>query len=102
MNREERRKRERSGMSKASIMEQYRKEAYEEGYAHGMESVIEITFYLTAYTIQYKLDFGRERLQRIMKAIYNNIDAFRTGHLTPDDFDTIVEEMTEKYGIKIK
>lgn len=101
MNRAERRKQEQSGISKAHIMEQYRKEAYDRGWYDGMTNVIEITFYMTAYTLQYKLGFGRKRLQWIMQAIYNNIDAYRTQHLSTEDYKTIVEQMRDDYGIKL-
>jgi hypothetical protein len=74
---------------------------YEQGFHDGMAHATEVLFYLTAYTIQYKLGFGKERLQKIMYAIFNNVDCFRTGHLEPRDFDTIREEMRLKYGIKL-
>lgn len=74
---------------------------YEKGFQDGMSHATDILFYMSAYTIQYKLGFGRERLQSIMMAIFNNVDAYRTGHLAPEDFDTIREEMRLKYGIKL-
>lgn len=83
------------------VMSEYRKQAYDEGFKSGMQHVVDITFYMTAYTLQYKLGFGKKRLQRIMRAIYNNIDAYRTENLTPEDYDTIVAEMRKKYGIKL-
>lgn len=82
-------------------MNQYRQEAYNEGVRDGSQNVIDVTFYMVAYTLQYKLGFGKKRLQWIMKAIYNNIDCYRTGHLTPEDYDTIVGEMRDKYGINL-
>lgn len=102
MNRAERRKREQSGENKAHILQEYRKQAWEEGHRQGMQSVIDITFYLTAYTLSYKLDLPKEELQTLVKAIYNNIDAFRSGHLEPKDYDTIVKQMNDEYGIFIK
>lgn len=101
MNRAERRKQEKMGISKPHIMQTYREEAYNEGYKRGMQDVVDITFYLTAYTLSYKLDLNKEELQEIVKAVYNNIDSFRTGHLTPPDYDTIVEQMRNEYGIKL-
>ncbi len=74
---------------------------YEAGYKRGMESTTDILFYMTAYTIQYKLDLDKEKLQEIMMAIFNNVDAYRTGHLAPEDFDTIREEIRLEYGIKL-
>ena len=51
---------------------------YETGYMNGMKEATEILFYMTAYTLQYKLEFGRDRLQRIMRNIFDNVDAYRT------------------------
>ena len=82
-------------------MERYRREAYDQGFTNGMQNVVDITFYLTAYTLSYKLELSKEELQQLMKAIYNNIDSFRSGHLEPRDYDTIVKQMREEYGIKI-
>lgn len=101
MNRAERRKLEKQGYSKASIMKQYGSEAYDAGYKAGTKAVTDIVFYLTAYTIQYKLSFGKKRLQRIMRQIFYNIDGFRTGHLTSGDFQTIKNEMRSKYGVNL-
>lgn len=101
MNRAERRRQERSGASEAAIRERDRKEAYDAGYKAGMQSVVEITFYMTAYTLSYKTGYSKAKLRELMGYIYNNIDSFRSGHLEPQDYDTIVEEMKEKYGIKL-
>ena len=74
---------------------------YEKGFRDGLSHANNILFYMTAYTLQYKLDLDKERLQEIMMAIYNNIDAYRTEHLTPEDFDTIREQMRLEFGIKL-
>lgn len=102
MNRSERRKLEQRGVNQAHILQQYRKEAYEAGHKDGMASVVEITFYMVAYTLSYKLDLSKEELQTLMKAIYNNIDSYRTGHLEPQDYDAIVKEMNEEYEVEMK
>lgn len=101
MNRAERRKLEKQGYSRASIMKQYGSEAYDAGYKAGLKDVTEIMFYLTAYTIQYKLGFGRKRLHRIMKQIFFNIDSFRTGQLEVEDYQTIKSEMQNKYKVNM-
>lgn len=101
MNRSERRKYSKLGVSKKTIMDKTLSDVYEQGVKDGMKSVTEIVFYMAAYTINYKLGFGKERLQKIMKEIYNNIDAYRTKHLTPSDYNTIVSEMN-KLGVSIK
>ncbi len=102
MNREERRKLEKTN-NKMSVMGQYRKEAYDEGYARGMQDVVDITFYMVAYTLSYAIeDISKEKLQEICKRIFNNIDAYRTGHLTPKDYDEIVRMLEEEYEIKLR
>ncbi len=102
MNRAERRREQKLGVSPQSIMEKYRKEAYDEGYTMGMRNVVDITFYMTAYTLSYKTGYSKARIREIMQAVYNNIDSYRSGHLTPQDYDTIVHQMEEDYGIKIR
>lgn len=102
MNRAERRKQEQMGMSKAHVMQEYRREAYDEGYKRGMQDVVDITFYLTAYTLSYAIDgMTNEKLQEVCRRIYNNIDSFRSGHLTPQDYDAIVEQVRNEFGIKL-
>lgn len=99
MNRQERRKLERKGVNKKVIMDTWSKDNYDRGFSDGMRFVEEAVCIMTAYTLNYKLGFGRKRLTKIMYDIFNNIDSFRTGHLTRDDFDTIKSEMS-KLGIK--
>lgn len=89
------------GISNKAIMDRTLSESYTAGYKEGMKAVSEIVYYMAAYTINYKLGFGRKRLQRIMHYIYNNIDAYRTGHLTTSDYDVIKSKMN-KLGIKMK
>ena len=101
MNRQERRKLARQGANENYIEKRRKDDIYEQGYREGMLKAIEITFYLTAYTLNYKLGFGRKRLVQMMGWIYDNIDAFRTGHLTPEDFDTIKKEI-EDMGVRLK
>lgn len=101
MNRAVRRKLEKQGYSKATIMKQYGNEAWEAGFKAGFTEATEVTFYMTAYTIQYKLGFGKERLQRIMKQIYNNIDAYRTEHLDFNDYNAIKGEIQNKYEVNL-
>lgn len=101
MNRSERRKYSKLGVSNKMIMDKTLSDVYEQGVKDGMKSVTEIVFYMAAYTINYKLGFGKERLPKIMEEIYSNIDAYRTKHLTPSDYNTIVSEMN-KLGVCIK
>ena len=101
MNRQERRKLARQGISEEVIEKQRKNDLYEQGHKDGMLKAIEITFYMTAYTLDYKLDLDRNKLVEMMYWIYNNIDSFRTGHLTIEDFEIIKKEMHEK-GVKLK
>ena len=101
MNREARRRAEKNGVSRKQIIDRTLSDAYEAGFKSGMKHVVEITFYMVAYTLNYKLGFGRKRLQEIMLNIYNNIDSYRTGHLSTDDYDTIKAEI-EKLGVKMR
>ncbi len=101
MNRAERRRCNHLGVSNKMIMDKTLSDVYEQGVKDGMKSVSEIVFYMAAYTINYKLGFGKERLPKIMEEIYSNIDAYRTKHLTPSDYNTIVSEMN-KLGVCIK
>ncbi len=99
MNRHERRKMEHRGVGKTAIMNAWSKNNYDRGFYDGMKFVEEAVCIMTAYTLNYKLGFGRKRLTEIMYYIFNNIDAYRTGHLTRDDYDRIKSEMS-KLGIK--
>ena len=56
---------------------------------------------MIAYTLQYKLDLNQKDLVETVAAIFNNIDSFRTGHLTQQDFVNIMKEMNEM-GIKME
>ena len=66
MNREESRKLKKQGVSDYSIrlMEQDRayKRGLEKGFKDGMSEAVDIMFYMTAYTLNYKLEFGIEFL----------------------------------------
>lgn len=101
MNRQERRRAEKQGYNRKDIMDQTLRDVYKQGFDEGMKHIVNAIFYMTAYTINYKLGFGKKRLQEIMYAIFNNIDAYRTGHLTIDDYETIEKEMNE-LGVRIK
>ena len=101
MNRQQRRKLERQGYSKQAVEKRYKDDAYEQGHRDGMLKAIEISFYMTAYTMNYKLGFGKKRLVQMMGWIYDNIDAFRTGHLSSSDLDSIKKDI-ENMGVRLK
>ena len=65
------------------------------------KDMVDVVLTMTAYTIQYKLGLGKKRLPEIMGYILDNIDAFNTGHLTKDDFETIKEDL-KKYNFYIE
>lgn len=98
MNRAERRRQERK-YGKAVAMQRYRDEAFELGRQCGQREDLEVILYMTAYTIQYKLGFGKQRLTQIMYHIMDNIEAFKTGHLNHADFVEIKDSIN-KLGIK--
>ena len=100
MNRKIRREYERK-YGKAFAMKKYREEAIEAGAKQGARTAIDVIMYMTAYTINYKLGFGKKRLQRIMYHIIDNIDAYNTGHLTHSDYVEIKKEMN-KLGFYMK
>lgn len=49
-----------------------------------------------AYTLNYACGFGKKRLPQIMQRIWNNIDSFKSGHLSLED---CIEELS-KAGIE--
>lgn len=101
MNREGERILKRKGLSDRDIQAIKLENEYQRGFRAGQLHAIEFTFYLTAYTINYKLGFGAKRLKRIMRYIYNNIDSFRTKHLERADYPEIKRQMN-KLGVEIK
>ena len=100
MNRQTRREYERK-YGKAFAMKKYREEAIEAGAKQGARTAIDVIMYMSAYTINYKLGFGKKRLCRLMAQIIDNIDAYNTGHLTHADYETIKKEMN-KLGFYMK
>lgn len=55
---------------------------------------IDIYSLTVAFTLRYYCGFGKKRLPGVMKKIWNNLDCFRTGHLSVDD---CINELKE-YG----
>ena len=62
-----------------------------------------------AYTLHYVCGFGKKRLPVVMQRIWNNVDSFKTGHLSIDDcieelrengieFETIVKDQNNLQG----
>jgi len=100
MNRADRRKLKKKGFSEASIMNQYRKEAYDAGARDGVRHSYKMVILLAAYTARIYFDLGKKRLPEFMDRFLKNIDSFRTGQLQPEDMDAIAEEV-KKYGFDI-
>ena len=76
-------------------MQKYRDEVYQQGLQQGAKNTVSMVLYMTAYTLNYKLGFGKKRLIRIMTDIYNNIDSYRTGQLDPNDYKEIINMMNQ-------
>ena len=64
-----------------------------------------------AYTLRYVCGFGKKRLPEVMQRIWNNVDSFKTGHLSINDcvqelkengieFETIVKDQSKILGGK--
>lgn len=64
-----------------------------------------------AYTLRYVCGLGKKRLPEVMQRIWNNVDSFKTGHLSIEDcikelkengieFDTIVKDQSKITGGK--
>lgn len=62
-----------------------------------------------AYTLHYVCGFGKKRLPQVMQRIWNNVDSFKTGHLSIDDciqelrengieFETIIKDTSNLQG----
>lgn len=94
MNRQRKRELERK-YGTGFAMQKYRDEVMQQGIDKGIHDTISMVLYMTGYTLNYKLGFGKKRLIRIMTDIYNNIDSYRTGQLDPNDYKEIVNMMNQ-------
>ncbi len=57
-----------------------------------IEQYLDIYNIAVAYTLRYVCGFGKKRLPEIMLRIWENVDSFRTGHLSVAD---CIEELKE-------
>lgn len=73
----------------------------QEHFDNQKRQMVEIVMTMTAYTLQYKLGFGKKRLPEIMGAIFNNLDAFTTGHLSKEDYEFIREDL-KRYNFYVE
>lgn len=76
------------------------KDYYEKELKQSKRHYYEMLMVMTAYTLNGRLGLGKTRLPKIMKAIEDNIDSFRTGQLEPRDYDTI-KAMVEALDVEI-
>lgn len=104
MNRLEVRKLKAMGWSEGQIIQKAENDArnagFDDGFKKGMSNCSNVMFYVMAYVAELHFDLSQEDLVKFMKRVYTNIDSYRTGQLTPEDFDIIKQEMEEK-GIKM-
>lgn len=78
------------------VLKRCYQQAYDDGYKAGMYNEIEITYNLLAYTLTYKTGYSTKRIKQLLHDLYFNIDSFRTGQLSPNDYDTICAELEKK------
>lgn len=71
-----------------------REKELKQEYDEKIKDYIEIMIVMVAYTLHLE-GYGHKRLPKIMHRILANIDSYRTGHLMPEDFDFIKEEVEE-------
>lgn len=57
-----------------------------------IDQYLDIYSVAVAYTLRYVCGFGKKRLPEVMNRIWNNVDAFRTGHISIDD---CIQELKE-------
>ena len=97
MNRKERRRLLRDGVNPKAVMDKYTKDLFTQGFNAGIEHSAQSIMVIVAYCLHTHLGLGEKRLPEIMYWIHENIDAFNTGHLMPDDIYLMKEEL-EKYN----
>ena len=69
----------------ASNFEKSVRNDFEQMYNKDLINAINTYSIATAYTLHYVLGLGKKRLPEVMERIWNNVDAFRTEHLTVED-----------------
>lgn len=50
-----------------------------------IDEYLDIYSIAVAYTLRYVCGLGKKRLPAVMDRIWDNVDAFRTGHISIDD-----------------
>lgn len=82
----------------ASNFENSIRKEFEKRYLDELYLSVENFATATAYTLRYTCGFGKKRLPEVMERIWNNVDSFRTGHLSVEDCENELKE----FGIYIK
>lgn len=88
------------------VVRQVNKDLYDkginEGIKDGMTRATEFVITMVLYTLDYKLrDYmSEEEMKKIIKAIFLNIDSFRTEHLDSSDYQVIKKEMAPLIRLK--
>ena len=101
MNRAERRRYSSLGVSNKMIMDKTLSDMYEQGFKDGIKHTYKSVITILFYVIKNHLRISKENYQSLFLRCMENIDAFRTGHLETNDYETIVKEMN-KLGVCIK
>jgi len=57
-----------------------------------IEDYLNVYSITVAYTLRYVCGFGKKRLPEVMGRIWNNLECFKTGHLSLDDCIKELEE----------
>lgn len=97
MNRKERRSLLQKGVNPKAVMDKYREEVYDQGFRDGIHHSAMTILIITADVLHTHLGLGKQRLPEVVYQIHENIDAFNTGHLQPQDIFEIKKEL-EKVG----
>ena len=91
MNRKQRRNYEKK-YGTTPLIRKVEQDALEKGRLQSLDLILT----MVAYTIDYKLELPPEDLCDLMATILNGIDAYRTEHLTKEDFGVIKKELADK------
>lgn len=95
MNRKQRRNMLQKGVNPKVVMDKYREDAYEQGFKAGIHHSATTIMIMTADVLHTHLGLGSKRLPEVVQQIHENIDAFNTGHLEPNDILLIKEELAK-------
>lgn len=101
MNRAERRKYSRCGVSNKAIMDKTLSDMYEQGFKDGIKHTYKSVITILFYVIKNHLRISKENYQSLFLRCMENIDAFRTGQLKPSDIDLMKQEILEEKSLDL-